>query len=82
MGRRYRYGRVVPDILVTLPGGHATMMTFGQVASLFIIPLGVVLAVAAFYLNRRFTREAMANPVTAGIFDPSVKWPERNNRTD
>jgi hypothetical protein len=82
MERRHVGRDVVPDIPVTLPGGHLTMMTFGQVASLFILPLGVVLAVVAFSLNRRFTREAMANPVTAGIFDPSVEWPDHNKRTD
>ncbi len=71
----------VADIPIKFPGGQTAMLTFGQVASLCITPLGLIVAAVAFYLNRRFTREAMANPTTAGIFDPSVEWPEQAAQT-
>jgi hypothetical protein len=71
-----QHGRTVADIPVTLPGGHQTMLTFGQVASMVLIPIGAIAAVAGFFLYRRALRDAMANPITAGIFDPSVEWPE------
>lgn len=77
MERRRLNSVALPDIRVTLPDGHPTMLTFGQVASLCVVPIGLALAIVGFYLNRRYTKEAMADPATAGIFDPSVEWSEK-----
>jgi hypothetical protein len=75
-GRRFL---INPDIHIAFPGGHSALLTVGQFASLFIVPAGMLLAVAGAYLNARFKRDAMANPVTAGIFDPSVEWSDKDN---
>jgi hypothetical protein len=63
-------------VLVRFPNGLSASLTLMQVVSVFLIPIGLVVGVAGLLLHRRYTREAMANPITAGIFDPSVEWPE------
>jgi hypothetical protein len=67
--------RIMPFVHVTFPGGRQALLTFGQTVSVFTIPIGVLIGTAGFFLHRRFQREALADPVTAGIFDPSVEWP-------
>ncbi len=47
-----------------------------QVVSLCLIPVGLLMGITAFILHRRYMRAAIADPITAAIFDPSVEWPE------
>jgi hypothetical protein len=65
----------LPFMHVTFPGGRQALLTFGQTVSVFMIPIGLLIGTAGFFLHRRFRREALADPLTAGIFDPSVEWP-------
>lgn len=73
----FRRGRFeFPDLTVTFPGLHPIPFTIFQFGALFLIPLGLVIVVTGFALHRKYMRAAMSDPVTAGIFDPSVEWPE------
>ena len=76
IGVVYRHGFYdLPFVHVTFPGGRQALLTFGQTVSVFMIPIGLLIGTAGFFLHRRFRREALADPLTAGIFDPSVEWP-------
>ena len=63
------------DLLISFPGGTSVPLTFAQAAGIVAIPVGLLIGATAFVMHRRFTRAAMADPVTAAIFDPSVEWP-------
>ena len=73
LGRR-RYQ--APDFNVTFPGGHSMSLTVLQIVSILLIPLGLVIGTLGYFLHRKFMRDAMSDPLTAAIFDPSVEWPE------
>lgn len=76
IGVVYAHGMFdLPFMHVTFPGGRQALLTFGQTVSVFMIPIGLLIGTAGFFLHRRFMREALADPLTAGIFDPSVEWP-------
>lgn len=63
---------------VTLPGRPPIGLTFQQVLGLIALPIGLAVGIAGFILYRKYMRTAIADPATAGIFDPSVEWPEPN----
>jgi hypothetical protein len=64
------------DVQVTFPDGRVMGFTIMQVVSLCLIPVGLLMGITAFILHRRYMRAAIADPITAAIFDPSVEWPE------
>jgi hypothetical protein len=79
---RYRLIGRVSDVAVTLPGGQIIGLTIQQLVGVLLIPIGLIVAAGAYVLHRRFLRAALADPVTAGIFDPSVEWPEEMNERE
>ncbi len=76
---RYRVFVRAADVTVKLPDGQIIGLTIQQFIGILLIPIGLITAVVACVLHRRFLRTALADPVTAGIFDPSVEWPEDVN---
>jgi ABC-type transporter Mla maintaining outer membrane lipid asymmetry permease subunit MlaE len=64
-------------LTVTFPGRTPIGLTGMQVIGLVALPVGLVIGITGFFVYRKYMRAAISDPATAGIFDPSVEWPER-----
>jgi len=77
LGTVWRHGTFdSPFLTITLSDGRRIVFTAMQSISLVSIPIGLLIGIAGFVLHRRYMRNAIADPTTAGIFDPSVAWPD------
>lgn len=76
VGALWRSRYQIADLSVRFPGGRTILLSVGQFVCILVIPLGLVIGTVGYFLHRRYMRDAMTDPLTAAIFDPSVEWPE------